>query len=315
MERNQHASGKGTAGSPQPYPWILSEYPTDTLPISVVVPTIGRLEPLRRCLHSLSRCEPGADEILVVDQSGDPAVVELVAEVGLGRARVLPSSGRGPASGRNEGLRAARHDLVAMTDDDCTVAPDWIAAACRLMRADPDRIVTGRVLPAGDPRAVPSTNERTIRRDFGGTLVDSALFSNNMVINRSLVPSGKPFDERFSAEFGGEDNDLCYRWLKAGRRLSFEPELVVWHHEWRTPSELERQYLRYLRGEGFFYAKHLRRGDLRMLRFLGRDVIFAARGFAAALLKGRPRWTDPRRAILRGIPAGLWQGWRVFGRR
>jgi GT2 family glycosyltransferase len=283
--------------------------------MSIVVPTIGRLDPLRRCLESLAGCDQGVDEILVVDQSHEPAVAELVAEFASARARVLPCGGRGPAAGRNTGLRAARHLIVAMTDDDCTVSPDWAATAWRLMQSDPERIITGRVLPVGDPRAVPSTNESVTRRDFTGTAHHTALFSNNMVANRPLTLAVGGFDERFGAEFGGEDNDLCYRWLKAGGRLYFEPELVVMHHDWRTPAELGRQYVRYMRGQGFFYAKHLREGDVRMLRYLGRDIVWALRGLAAAALRPQRRWTDPRRAIPRGLPSGLYHGWRAFWKR
>jgi GT2 family glycosyltransferase len=279
-----------------------------------VIPTIGRLEPLRRCLESLAACEPSAGEIVVADQSHDPTVIALVAEFATARARVIPCPGRGPAAARNTGLRAARYDVVAMTDDDCAVSTDWVATAWHLMRSDPDRIVTGRVLPVGDPCAVPSTNELTTRRDLTGTAHYGALFSGNMVVNRLLALDAGLFDERFGPDFGAEDNDLCYRWLRAGRRLHFEPDLVVWHHDWRTPAELEQQYVRYLRGEGFFYAKHLREGDLRMLRYLGRDLIWAMRGLAAGFLRGRPRWTDPRRAILRGVPEGLRHGWRVYWR-
>jgi GT2 family glycosyltransferase len=286
----------------------------EVLPVSVAVPTIGRLGPLRQCLQSLAACRPSADEILIVDQSRDPAVAELVAEFAAARARLLPCNGSGPATARNRALREARHAVVAMTDDDCTVSPDWVAAAWQLMEPDPAKIVTGRVLPAGDPRAVPSTNEDTTPRDFTGAPRTGALFSNNMVVNRELALAEGGFDERFGAEIGAEDNDLCYRWLKAGRRLYFEPALVVWHHDWRTPAELERLYVRYMRGEGFLYAKHLRQGDLRMLRYVGRDLVWSLRGLAAGVVKRRPRWTDPRRAILRGLPEGLWLGWRVFWR-
>jgi GT2 family glycosyltransferase len=287
---------------------------SEVLPVSVAVPTIGRLGPLRQCLQSLAACRPRADEILVVDQSHDPAVVELVAEFASARARLVRCEGQGPASGRNTGLREARHDVVAMTDDDCTVSSDWIATAWQLMSSDPEKIVTGRVLPVGDPRAVPSTNEETTPRDFTGVPRTGALFSNNMVLNRSLALAEGGFDERFGPEIGAEDNDFCYRWLKAGRRLHFDPGLVVWHYDWRAPAELERLYVTYMRGEGFLYAKHLRHGDLRMLRYMGRDLVWFLRGLASGVLKGRPRWTDPRRAILRGLSAGLWQGWQVFWR-
>jgi GT2 family glycosyltransferase len=288
--------------------------PADVLPVSVAIPTIGRMEPLRQCLQSLAACRPLADEILVVDQSHDPAVVELVAEFASAGARIVPCFGLGVSKGRNLGLREAANEIVLITDDDCTVEPDWIATAWKLMASDSEKIVTGRVLPAGDARAVPSTNEETTPHDFTGKPRTGALFPNNMVLNRSLALTEGGFDERFGPDEFAEDNDFCYRWLKAGRRLEFEPALVVWHHDWRTPAELERLYVQYMRGEGFLYAKHLRQGDLRMFRYIGRDLVWSVRGLASGLVKRRPRWTDPRRAILRGLPAGLWHGWRVFWR-
>ena len=42
------------------------------LPLSVVIPTIGRCELLRRCLRSVLACTRAADEVIVVDQSGAP---------------------------------------------------------------------------------------------------------------------------------------------------------------------------------------------------------------------------------------------------
>src|SRR5687767_13895344 len=99
------------------------------LPIAVVVPTIGRLGPLTRCLASLAACEPRPLEILVVDQSGCPEIAALVA--GHDGARLVPCVGRGVALGRNVGLRATAATHVCITDDDCTVPPDWVVVASR----------------------------------------------------------------------------------------------------------------------------------------------------------------------------------------
>jgi GT2 family glycosyltransferase len=278
--------------------------------VSVVVPTLGRVELLRSCLESLARCRPRAAEILVVDQSGDPAVASLVAESG---AALVACEGRGVSLGRNVGLRRARHDIVLVTDDDCVVESGWIGAAWRLMRDDPEKIVTGRVLPVGAPSAVLDTMDEPVPRDFTGQVRGGLLFPNNMAVSRSLVLAAGGFDERFGPEEAAEDNDFCYRWLRGGGRLLYSPELTVWHNDWRSPEELERLYVRYARGEGFLYAKHLRQGDLRMLRFIVRDLWWGLRSQASALVKRRARWTDPRRATLRWLPSGFVHGWRVFG--
>lgn len=284
----------------------------DAVLVSVVVPTIGREAPLRSCLESLGACRPGAAEILVVDQSHEPAIAQLVDEFSLLGARVVPCTGRGVSRGRNVGIRESRHQVVLVTDDDCTVAPDWVETAWRLMAADPQQIVSGQVVPVGDERAVPSTKVDPERRDYTGEIHNGVLYGNNMALNRELVMSAGGFDERFGPSEAAEDNDFCYRWLKAGRALRYEPALVVHHHDWRTPGQLEKLYVNYARGQGFLYAKHLRHGDLRMLAFIARDVYYVLRAIAAAVVKRRERWTDPRLGIPRGLPAGLWHGWNVF---
>jgi GT2 family glycosyltransferase len=288
--------------------------PNTALPVSVVVPTVGRPTQLQSCLESLRGCMPRASEILVVDQSGDPAVRDLVASFSSCGARLVPCSGRGVSKGRNLGLREAEHEVVLVTDDDCTVAADWIGTAWALSRDRIDDIVTGQVLPVGDPSAVPSWKDDPDPHDFTGEVHGGAMFPNNMVLRRSSVLAFGGFDERFGPGEAAEDNEFSYRWLRAGHSIRYEPALVVWHHDWRDPDELRRLYVAYARGQGFFYAKHLRRGDFVMLRWLARDLYWALRGTAAAVVRRREAWTDPRRGILRGLPGGFVHGWRVYWR-
>jgi GT2 family glycosyltransferase len=283
-----------------------------TLPASVVIPTVGRPEKLRLALGSLAACRPGPREILVVDQSGSEAVAELVTGFEHVGARVVPCSGRGVSRGRNTGIRNASYRLVLVTDDDCTVSADWVSTAAEAMRRTPRGIVTGRVVPVGDPVAVPSTKDDPRPFDFTGLPHGGALFPNNMTLDRDEVLDFGGFDERFGPEEAAEDNEFCYRWLRAGRVLRYAPELVVWHHDWRSPRQLEELYVAYARGQGFFYAKHLYLRDRRMLRWIARDTYWALRGLASAVVRGRPRWTDPRRGIPAGLPVGLWRGFRAY---
>lgn len=281
--------------------------------VTVVIPTLGRIERLRACLESLAACEPPPAEVLLVAQDRVDEVRDLLASFPTLPAGVVACEGRGVSRSRNAGLRAARHRLVLVTDDDCTVASDWVAVATRLAAEAPGAIVTGRVLPAGDPRFVPSVKDDPEPHDFTGETHGGALFPNNMVVDREAVLAAGGFDERFGPAEAAEDNEFCYRWLRAGHALHYRPELLVWHHDWRTPEALDRLYVAYARGQGFFYAKHLRRGDMTMLRYLARDLWWAGRGVAAAVVRRRPSWTDPRRGILRGLPAGLRRGWRAYG--
>jgi GT2 family glycosyltransferase len=279
------------------------------LPVTVVVPTIGRPELLRSCLESLMRCSPPAAELLVVDQGEGPeiaAVVESFAEAGCRYERCEP---RGLAMARNVGLRMAVHDVVLQTDDDCTVASDWVEVAWRHMQEEPRGIVTGRVLPVGDPERVPSTITDTQAKAY---TVDhfSVLYPNNMVGSRSEMLAIGGFDERM--RIAASDNEFCYRWLRDGRRMRFEPDLVVWHHDWRTKTELEQLYVRYAVGQGMVYAKFLWRGDRRIARHLVRDAYWGLRGLGARVRHGRQAMPDYRWAIPRGLPRGLLVGLWIF---
>ncbi len=284
----------------------------ELLPVTVVIPTIGRARQLAACLESLAATAPRASEILVVDQSQDPDVAEVIERHAHLGARRVGCRGPGKAIGTNAGLRNAAHEAVMMTDDDCTVAPTWVGVGWRLMTSDPTAVFTGRVLPAGDPDGIPSIVDEEAPRDYTGKADPGALYWGNMACNRSEVLSIGGFEEKMRGS--AADNDFCYRWLRDGRVLRFDPQLVVWHHDWRTPGDLDRVYVNYARGQGMFYAKHLRTGDPRMLRFIARDVYLAVRGRAARVVRGRTArrdWTD---GVLRGLPLGLLEGWRAFKR-
>jgi len=281
-------------------------------PVSVVVPTVGRPELLRACLQSLADCEPPPAETIVVDQSEGDGVQRVVADFAGSGVRIVALNAPNKPLALNRGLEEALHDIVLVTDDDCTVAPSWVGAALTYMAEDPEAIVTGRVLPSGDRLAVPSIIDDEAAHDYTGELQYGALYGGNMACNRSLVLAHGGFDERL---WIAEDNDLCWRWLRAGRRLRFEPNLVVWHHAWRSARELDRQYFVYGHGQGLFYAKHLRGKDFAVARFLVRDLYPGARGNTASHLRSRSAWPDPRRGLLRGLIVGLVEGWRTFSPR
>jgi GT2 family glycosyltransferase len=272
-----------------------------------VIPTIGRVELLRNCLASLVACTPRAEEIVVVDQS-DGGVADMAAEFASAGVRVVRSSGRGIALATNEGIAAATHETVLVTHDDCTVAPDWIAQAVRLMGQDPSQIVTGRVVPVGDPASVPSIRDSPTPRDYDSSSYPWVLCPHNMAVARSRMVEFGGFDEGF--KLAAEDIDLAYRWLKARRPLRYRPEMVVWHHEWRPPAALKRLYLVYHQGRGQFYGKHLRRADLRMLWLLALDVYWSLVTIPAQVRERMRGGVHERGGIWRGVPAGLVRGLR-----
>lgn len=276
------------------------------VPVTVVLPTIGRPELVRQCLESLAACDPRADDILVVDSSDDGAVSDAVADFAP-VARRIQCAAPGLGTAFNLGLREARHEIVLLTNDDCTVEPDWVERGHVHASAKGDAIVTGRVRPRGDPELVPSTIDDVTAREYAGKGA-FVLYTQCIALRRTPLLEFGGFDG--SVRPSAEDNDLSYRWLRAGRRIRYEPDFVVWHHDWRTPEQLARLYVGYGIGQGMVYGKHLRRGDITILRHVAAALYWSGRAVIARLVRGAQPRPDPRLGMLRGLPTGLVRGWR-----
>ncbi len=283
--------------------------------VSVLIPTIGRRELLRSCLESVLRCVDGPDEVVIVDQSGGDDIAALVDALDDRRLRRIPSDERGIAAAMNLGLGAARNDLVMVTHDDCTVEPDWVSTGRALIAAHPKAMLTGRVLAPPGIGYVPSTRDDPEPHDHTGEVTSGLLYPANMAVDRREVLAIGGFDERPTLRVAGEDNDLCYRWLRDGRPFRYEPSLVVWHHDWRTPEQIVRTHIGYARAQGAFYAKHLRAGDERIRAMLRWDLRHGVRSVVRGTFRRTPRWEDPYREMVFSLLAGLVRGWRDDRRR
>jgi GT2 family glycosyltransferase len=260
---------------------------------------------LTACLKSILACDPPAAEIVVVDQSGDDGVRRCVHALAASTIRVVTCPGRGIARATNLGFASATHEMVLVTHDDCSVATDWVVVAHRLLRAHPEAIFTGRVLPPDNSGYVPSTISSEQPHDYTGTVTSGVLYPANMAMERTALLAFGGFDERRGLELAAEDNDLCFRWLCAHRPLRYEPDLLVWHHDWRTPSQLVRTHVIYAHGQGAFYAKHLRAADWRVLPLLRWDLRHGLHSIVAGVVRRRARWTDPYREMLVPLVFGI----------
>ncbi len=281
-----------------------------TIPVTVVLPTIGRARLVGDCLASLEACTPAADEILVVDSSLDDDVADVVATFTHAGAVLVTAPRTGLGEAFNIGLRAAKHETVLLTNDDCVVEASWVGTGSSTLGDRRELIVTGRVRPDGDPEVVPSTFDDPSPREHREK-PGFFLYTQSMALARSAVLDFGGFDGRIRPS--AEDNDLSYRWLRAGRRIRYEPDFVVWHRDWRTREQLNRLYVDYGIGQGMVYAKHLRRGDLPIARFVARDTYAIARGLVDRVVRGKRRHGDWRLGLARGLPVGLARGWRACG--
>lgn len=281
---------------------------------TVLIATRNRPQFLRECLESLRRCDCSDTEILVLDQSDgreSESVVSGFSDRGM-PLRHFPLRSRGKSRALNAGIRRARGSRIVLTDDDCTVAEDWLAAIDRAFSDagdDPGVVITGQVLAgrhAPDGTPPPSCIENPEPAEYAGKLGREVVYQN-WAVRREIFDRVGLFDERLGP--GGvlrnaEDNDMAYRWLASGCRVLYRPEIVVRHNGWRSRTELIALKWDYGVGQGAFYAKHACRGDGHMAgRFL-RDAFRQSRFAAGDLLKGELFSFRANLTFLAGLLAG-----------
>lgn len=293
---------------------------------SVIVPTRHRPEFVRQLVKSIVSADVVPAEIVVVDQSDSPDP-ELASHPPVRDCEVTYrfSTTRGASAARNEGVRAARCEILVFVDDDLLAAPEWLSTlVARLEAAGDGAAVTGQVR-AGEPERdggfAPSLIQDEQPAEYQGREAANVLWTGNMALYRGVFDQIGGFDERLGPgkrrfPGGGEDNDFCFRLLESGHRVIYEPGAVVYHRAWRGEDEYVGTRWRYGRGQGGFYGKHVRLRDPYILRQLVRQVGHLCSEAVRELPK-RPRLAAGSAAYAAGIVTAATE-WlvteRLFGK-
>ena len=232
----------------------------------VVIPTYGRREPLWRCLRSVAVMEPAPALTLVVDGNESPLVFpDDVADV----AEVVREPTRGAAHARNVGYVAAASrgaELVCFLDDDAVAPTDWYQRHTALHERMPEAAAVGGGVRNLHPdssvaRMTQAVVFRELRKDAGPVRFIPTLNASFKIPALEQVGG---FDEGFPGA-AGEDVDLCWRILKQGWIIHFEPSLTVDHDHPTAWKAMVRHQAGYARG---FIGSRSRWPDLPGAEFL-----------------------------------------------
>jgi GT2 family glycosyltransferase len=222
---------------------------------TVIVPTYRRPDKLGLCLQSLAAQDlPRSDyEIVVVDDASTQAGEGVVA-ANLDRVayRRLGQHGLGAAAARNRGASVAEGRYFAFIDDDCRAAPDWLSTLAQEIRGhDEATLIGGRVVNELQDDVFASASQALmdfLYEQFNHVHGQAGLLmSNNLCACADAFRKIGGFDPTFSGA-GGEDRELCLRWRRAGHRLVYVPEAVVYHRHDMNLVTFARQHVAYGRG-------------------------------------------------------------------
>jgi GT2 family glycosyltransferase len=285
--------------------------------ISVIICTRDRPDTIGQALESVCQCDFDSFDVHIMDQSTNTKTREVVEELTKRFASTctivyhhLDKAGLSRAY--NAGLRVATSEIVACTDDDVIVPSDWLRQIERAFASDPELgLLYGQVLiPASLVQAekegliVPSLpiarRERIYKRGFRVFGMGA-----NMAMRKSTHALVGGFDEALGG--GGplrssQDFDFAYRVFRAGKAILLAPEVKVDHYGTRTADQWPGTMTAYGIGDGAFYSKHIRCGDLLALRLFAKTLLVVGARYAKSVVRERNLTRDDYgQSLLTGV--------------
>jgi peptidoglycan/LPS O-acetylase OafA/YrhL/glycosyltransferase involved in cell wall biosynthesis len=256
----------------------------NVISVSAVICTRNRPDLIGNAVASVVANTYPRFDLLVVDQSDDDRTGAIVRELAADHPnlRYLHTSTPGLSRAYNIGIRETQGELLAFTDDDCIAPMDWISSIEAAFGSTPEaEMLYGQVLlpksleDCADevPTLAIHAPQRLSRRD-GFRIYGMGA---NFAARRRLFARVGGFDELLGG--GGplkssQDFDFQYRAYVAGAVVLLRPDVKVDHYGVRNASQWQSTLRSYGFGDGAFYSKHVRCGDLyatsMLIRRLGR---------------------------------------------
>lgn len=217
--------------------------------ISVILCTYNRCESLQKVLNDLKNLrvpEGILYEILVIDNNssdGTRFVVEAVSAEMPEIFKYIFEPRQGKSFALNRGISVAQGKIIAFTDDDVEIDPEWLVEIKRAFEVHDCVGIGGRIV-ATWKFAKPSWYEENgpyklltviVKLDLGEDPCELRVPppGANMAFRRSAFEKYGQFRDDLGPNPGdlvrGEDAEFCWRLIRGGERIMYAPKALVYH--------------------------------------------------------------------------------------
>ena len=285
--------------------------------MSVVIPTWNGLAYLRDCLMALAEQHQAPAEIVIVDNGSTDGTVAYLQTYAPSARLVVNDRNLGFARASNQGILAARGDLIVMLNNDTMPAPGCLAALTAALEGQPRVGACAATQVFAHAPEVVNSAGLTVGQDLvaldghlGQAVADLptapwpvfGVSAGAAIYRRAALDDVGLFDERFFAYL--EDVDLAWRLRLRGWQALATPDALVRHVYSATAG-----------GDSSFKRYHLARNRVWLLlknvpaRLWRRQAVavlwYDSVALLAALAKRDRAWLLGRREGLRQAPR-LW---------
>jgi cellulose synthase/poly-beta-1,6-N-acetylglucosamine synthase-like glycosyltransferase len=230
--------------------------------VTVVVPVHNRELTIQPLLDSLQKLDYDRNkvEVIVVDGNSTDKTQEIVKQYPV---KLVVEKRKGLNLARNIGIKCSKGEIVAFTDSDCKVPPNWITKIVENFK-DPRVSCVGGSAKALDNDFVSQYADNSVVRLMPFFTKREELdkvkpfFRHpagcNMAFRRKVAEEIGYFDE--SIQYGFDEVEFADRVCKAGYKMVLDPDIVVWHKHRSTLKEFLKQNFQYGKGSGLVLKRN-----------------------------------------------------------
>lgn len=218
--------------------------------ISIVIPVYNSVSTLSLCLESVQKLNYPKEklEVVIVDNGSDDGSDEIARKFDV--IVLYETSMKSSYSARNRGIMKAKSELIAFTDSDCIVSPDWLNHLVKYWDDKTIGCFAGEILTYRPESLVEKFSDRSGILRQKGTLNCSYLpytQTANSSYRREVFDKVGLFNPELVS---GGDADLSWKMqYKTGLRIQFIPEAVVYHKHRTNIIGLYKQFRKYEQGK------------------------------------------------------------------
>lgn len=199
--------------------------------MSVVVTVLNEEGTIERLLGSLLRQSHKADEIIIVDAGSTDGTIEKVQNIKFKnqKIKIIVREGVSRAEGRNIGIKAARNEIIALTDAGCVARKDWLEKLISGFRSGGVGVVAGFYDMVGSStfQKAESCFLGVLPQDFSSLFLPS---TRSMALRKSIWEKLGGFSKNLKDT--AEDTMFNFKAIQAGVEFTRVKSARV---EWRMP--------------------------------------------------------------------------------
>jgi len=252
----------------------MEEYKTPRS-VTVVVPVRNRELTIQPLLESLQKLDYDRNkvEVIVVDGNSTDKTREIVKKYPV---KLVVEKRKGLNLARNTGIKCAKGEIVAFTDSDCRVPPNWITKIVENFK-DPRVSCVGGSAKALDSDFISQYADNSIVRLMPLFMKREELekvkpfFRHpagcNMAFRRKVAEEVGYFDENI--QYGFDEVEFADRICRAGYKMILDPDVLVWHKHRSTFREFLKQNFQYGKGSGLVLKRKRLKDAVSKWSFLG----------------------------------------------